>query len=86
MLPSFPSKTFSNHYTILTGFYPGHLGILSNEFYSRKKQSTYNTRNRTTVENGSWYGGSPLWILAGQQQMVTASMFWIGSEADIKGK
>lgn len=36
------------------------------------------------VRDGSWYGGTPLWVLAEQQQMLSASMFWVGSEADIK--
>src|SRR5208282_2776893 len=29
MIPSFPSVTFPNHYSIVTGLYPGHHGIVA---------------------------------------------------------
>jgi predicted AlkP superfamily pyrophosphatase or phosphodiesterase len=41
-------------------------------------------RDAKAVKDGSWYGGTPLWVLAEQQQMLTASFFWVGSEADIQ--
>ncbi len=86
MLPSFPSKTFPNHYTIATGLYPGHNGLVSNEFYDRQLDLTYRIKDRTAVENPDFYNGTPLWVLAAEQQMVSASMFWVGSEAPIKSK
>ena len=33
LIPSFPTKTFPNHYTIATGLYPDHHGIVNNSFY-----------------------------------------------------
>ncbi len=86
MIPSFPSKTFPNHYAITSGLYPGHNGLVSNEFYDRNLRLTYNMRNRNIVENPKFYNGTPLWVLAAEQKMVTASMFWVGSEAPIKGE
>lgn len=86
MIPSFPSKTFPNHYTIATGLYPGHHGLVSNEFYNPATQEMYKISNRTVVEDAEYYKGTPLWVNASQQGMVTASMFWVGSEAPIKGK
>ncbi len=83
MYPSFPSKTFPNHYTLVTGLYPGSHGLMGNTFYSRSRDTTYMMRNRKQVEDGSWYGGVPLWVLAEQQGMVSASYFWVGSEANI---
>lgn len=85
MIPSYPSLTFPNHYTIATGLYPSHHGIVNNNFYDPAKQQHYFNSNRQGVRDGAWYGGTPLWVLAEQQQMVSASMFWIGSEADVKG-
>lgn len=85
MLPSFPSKTFPNHYTLATGLYPAHHGLVSNHFYAPKRGEFYSPRNRNQVEDGSWYGGVPLWVLAEQQQMLSASFYWVGSEADILG-
>lgn len=85
MIPSYPSKTFPNHYTLVTGMYPGMHGITSNEFYSVSKKAHYGVRKKNTVTDGSWYGGTPLWVLAEQNSMLAASYFWLGSEAEIKG-
>ncbi|WP_143106335.1 alkaline phosphatase family protein [Pustulibacterium marinum] len=85
LTPSFPSKTFPNHYSLVTGLYPEHHGIVSNSFYDKKQEATYSIGRREAVQDGSWYGGTPLWNLAQQQQMVSASYFWVGSEADING-
>lgn len=84
LIPSFPTKTFPNHYTIVTGLRPGNHGIISNSFYSREKAKWYEIRDRTAVQDGSWYGGTPLWVLAEQQEMLSASLFWVGSEAKIQ--
>jgi predicted AlkP superfamily pyrophosphatase or phosphodiesterase len=84
MIPSFPSVTFPNHYSIATGLYPSHHGIVYNTFYDRQRKETYTVGNRKAVEDGSWYGGTPIWVLAEQQQMVTASYFYVGSEAAIQ--
>lgn len=84
MIPSFPSVTFPNHYTIVTGLYPSHHGLVNNSFYDPAKKTGYSMSNREKVRNGEWYGGTPLWVLAEQQQLLSASMFWVGSEAPVK--
>ncbi|SIQ96220.1 alkaline phosphatase family protein [Pontibacter lucknowensis] len=85
MLPAFPSKTFPNHYSIVTGLYPASHGLINNYFYDPQRKEHYSMRDRSKVEDGSWYGGTPLWVLAEQQQMVAASFFWVGSEAPVQG-
>jgi predicted AlkP superfamily pyrophosphatase or phosphodiesterase len=85
MTPSFPSVTFPNHYTLITGLYPSHHGIVDNTFYDAQKKMTYQIRDREVVTDGSWYGGTPIWVLAEQQHMLTASFYWVGSEAAIQG-
>ncbi|MFI2743956.1 ectonucleotide pyrophosphatase/phosphodiesterase [Zhouia sp. PK063] len=85
LIPSFPSKTFPNHYTLATGLYPENHGIVSNSFYDKKIDKSYSIGNKDAVENGNWYGGIPLWNLAQIQGMCSASYFWVGSEADING-
>lgn len=85
MQPAFPSLTFPNHYTIITGLYPSHHGLVGNSFYSSRLQGLYTMRSMDKVTNGQYYGGTPLWVLAEQQQMVSASFYWVGSEADIQG-
>ncbi len=86
MTPSFPSKTFPNHYTIVTGRYPGNNGLVSNKFYDRELKRTYSPGYRDEVNNAVWYNGTPLWNLAHSQNMLSASMFWIGSEAPVNGQ
>ncbi|NQV16243.1 alkaline phosphatase family protein [bacterium] len=83
--PSFPSKTFPNHYSIATGLYPDHHGIVQNSFYDPVMDAYYNQRDRSAVENGDFYGGEPIWVTAEKQGLKTASFFWVGSEAPIGG-
>lgn len=85
MIPSFPSVTFPNHYTLVTGMYPSHHGLVNNSFLDEKTGEKYSMGAKTKVRDGKWYGGTPLWVLAEQQHMIAASMFWVGSEAEIKG-
>ena len=85
MLPSFPSVTFPNHYTIATGLYPSHHGLVYNQFYDPRKKQSYSMGDRKAVEEGSWYGGTPLWVLAEQQGMLSASYHFVGTEAPIQG-
>ena len=85
MLPSFPSLTFPNHFTIVTGLYPEHHGLVANSFYDPVKQARYAIDDPAVVTDGGWYTGTPLWSLAESQGMRTACFFWPGSEAKIAG-
>lgn len=80
LIPSFPSKTFPNHYTIVTGLYPGNHGLVDNGFYDPDQEKLYSMRNREVVTDSSFYGGIPLWQLAKQNGIKSASYFWVGSE------
>jgi len=86
MLPSYPSLTFPNHLALITGLYPEHHGIVANSFYDPSRDATYVYTQSKTNGDGSWYGGTPLWVLAEQQGMRSACLFWPGSEAEIQGK
>lgn len=85
MLASFPSSTFPNHYTLATGLYPSRHGIVNNTFYDPGRKEMYMIRDRAKIEDGTFYGGTPLWVLAEQAGMRSATFFWVGSEADVKG-
>ena len=85
MLPSFPSLTFPNHFTIVTGLYPEHHGLVANSFYDPTMQARYAINDPKAVTDGTWYSGVPLWSLAESQGMRTACFFWPGSEAKIAG-
>ena len=85
MQPSYPSVTFPNHYTIVTGLYPSHHGLVDNTYFDVASGQQYSMSNKKMVGEGKWYGGTPLWVLAEQQKMLSASFFWVASEADIQG-
>jgi alkaline phosphatase D len=85
MLPSYPSLTFPNHFTIVTGRYPEHHGLVANSFYDGTKNARYGISDAAAVTDGSWYSGVPLWSLAESEGMRAACLFWPGSEAQIAG-
>ncbi|KIA89690.1 alkaline phosphatase family protein [Kaistella jeonii] len=85
MIPSFPSITFPNHWSLITGLYPAHHGLIDNYFYDYKKQKFYAMSSKENAEDGSWYGGIPLWSLAEKEGVLSASMMWVGSASDAGG-
>lgn len=85
LIPSYPTKTFPNHYTLATGLYPGNHGLVDNAFYDPAFDASYRLGDTTTVRDGRWYGGEPIWVTAERQGMRAASFFWVGTEAAIDG-
>ncbi|MDB4882363.1 MAG: type phosphodiesterase/nucleotide pyrophosphatase [Gemmatimonadetes bacterium] len=85
LVPPFPSKTFPSHYTIATGLYPGHHGIVGNNFYDSQRDRWFRVKDATTLRDGSWYGGEPIWITAEREGVKSAVYFWPGSEAEVHG-
>lgn len=85
MIPVFPSLTFPNHYSIVTGLYADRHGIVSNAFWDPQRNATYSIGDSVSVTDGSWYRGEPIWSTAELQGMVAASYFWVASEARIGG-
>ncbi len=85
LIPAFPSKTFPNHYTIVTGLEPQHHGLVANRFFDPARNASYGMSDSLAVRDGSWYRGEPVWVTAERQGMVAASYFWPGSEAAIGG-
>ena len=81
--PSFPTKTFPNHLTLVTGSYPQHHGIIANGFYAPDLGLNYSLRRSESVNNPQFYKRDPIWVIAEQQNMRTATFFWPGSEAAI---
>jgi alkaline phosphatase D len=85
MMPSYPSLTFPNHYTLVTGLYPEHHGIVANNFLDPARNARYFMSDKQNTNDGSWYGGVPLWSLAESQGMRTACILWVACEAKIAG-
>jgi alkaline phosphatase D len=85
MIPAYPSLTYPNHYTLVTGLYPEHHGIVANSFLDPARGARYSMYDPQSVRDGSWYGGVPLWSLAESHGMRTACLLWVGCEAKIAG-
>jgi predicted AlkP superfamily pyrophosphatase or phosphodiesterase len=85
LIPAFPSKTFPNHYTIVTGLYPGHHGIVANSIWDDPTQRLFTLSAREEILDPMWWGGEPIWVTAEREGVLTAPLFWPGSEAPIHG-
>jgi predicted AlkP superfamily pyrophosphatase or phosphodiesterase len=85
LIPAFPSKTFPNHYTIVTGLYPQNHGIVSNTMLDPAIGPDRFTMSSATAKDSRWWGGEPLWVTAEKQGQRSASMFWPGSEVEVGG-
>jgi predicted AlkP superfamily pyrophosphatase or phosphodiesterase len=86
LIPQFPSKTFPNHYTIVTGLRVANHGIISNNMRDAEIPGTFSLSNREVQADPRWWGGEPIWNTAEKQGRVAAAMFWPGSETVIGGE
>ncbi|MCD6347921.1 MAG: alkaline phosphatase family protein [Bacteroidales bacterium] len=82
MKPSYPSKTFPNHFTMVTGLYPDHHGIVQNNFYDPSLDREFRIKDRDAVEDSIFWGGEAIWETAEKQGVHSASYFWVGSETN----
>jgi predicted AlkP superfamily pyrophosphatase or phosphodiesterase len=82
LTPSFPSKTFPNHYTLVTGLYPQNHGIVANWFYDPADNAKF---DMSKIDTRWWQGGEPVWITAEKQGVRSACFFWPGSESENRG-
>jgi len=77
MEPSFPSKTFPNHWAIVTGDYPDHSGITANRMEDPDRPGE--TFTMATDDPFWWNAASPIWVDAEKAGIRTATMFWPGA-------
>ncbi|MEX6632481.1 alkaline phosphatase family protein [Hyphococcus lacteus] len=82
MVPAMPSVTFVNFYSLATGLYSENTGVVSNSTYSRHLDRVMARSEHSLSE---WWGGEPIWVTAEKQGVKTGTMFWLGSEAEIRG-
>lgn len=86
LIPSYPSKTFPNHYTLATGLYPDHHGIIANSFINRKDGVVFSLGNPKTKVDSRFYGGEPIWVTAKKQDKRVFTYHWPGSDVKIKNQ
>jgi predicted AlkP superfamily pyrophosphatase or phosphodiesterase len=85
MIPCFPTKTFPNHYSMVTGLYPDHHGIVANKFYDTALKKTFSLTTPAKFDP-AFYGGNPIWNVAEEQGVKTAVFSWPGSDVVIQGR
>ncbi len=86
LIPTFPTKTYPNHYTLVTGLRVERHGIVGNEMFDPEMGRFFRLPDRAAVTDPRWWGGEPIWITAMKQGRSTASMFWPGSDVKIHGQ
>jgi predicted AlkP superfamily pyrophosphatase or phosphodiesterase len=84
LVPSFPSKTYPNHYALVTGLYPEHNGIVANSMQDAEL-GHFAIGDDPAVRDARWWFGEPIWVTAEKQGLHAAAYFWPGSEAPIGG-
>uniref|UniRef100_A0ABI7XJ42 SMB domain-containing protein n=1 Tax=Felis catus TaxID=9685 RepID=A0ABI7XJ42_FELCA len=84
MRPVYPTKTFPNHYSIVTGLYPESHGIIDNKIYDPKMNAYFALKSKEKF-NPEWYKGEPIWITAKYQGLKSGTFFWPGSDVEISG-
>src|SRR5690606_7748230 len=84
LIPVYPSKTFPNHISIVTGQYPSNHGIVDNNFYDTERKQRYKMGDG--VKDSTWLTTLPIWNLAEFQGVKAATFFWPESEARINGR
>ena len=72
LIPVFPSNTFPNHYSIVTGLYPAHHGIVNNDFFDPAIGTFFRYFQPTSVHESRWWGGEPIWVTAIKQGRKSA--------------
>lgn len=85
LIPVFPTKTFPNHFSIVTGLYPSNHGIISNTMYDPVIDEWFSLGRQEAVSDAHWWEGEPIWVTAEKQGVTAATFFWPGSEAAIQG-
>ena len=87
MRPSYPSITFPNHYTLITGLRPDHHGVIANFMTDPAIPDVrFSMFDPATVRDERWWDdGKPLWTSVREQGGRAAAMFWVGSEAPVHG-
>ena len=86
MVPAFPSKTFPNHYTLVTGLRPEHHGIVANSMWDDVIGKKFTIADTLVTHDTRWWGGEPLWVTVEKQGRRAASYFWVGSDIVIAGR
>ena len=86
LYPVYPTLTFPNHLSTITGTYPDEHGIIGNIFYDKERKIEYSITNEKTKKDPTWYLKEPIWTGLEKKGIISASYYWPGSDVAINGK
>ena len=84
LMPVYPTKTFPNHISIITGLLPVNHGIVDNNFCDKARKNDCYSMGKG-MRDSTWVNGIPLWNLAKMQGLKSATYFWPESDARFNG-
>ena len=82
--PAYPSSTFPNHLSIVTGMYPMNHGIIANDFTEYESGKKFTIRDTAAKFDSYWYLGERFWETCKKNDVISASYFWPGSELNVR--
>ena len=85
LIPVFPTETFPNHYSIVTGLRPEQHGIVSNNMYDAEFDARFSLGDNPENQRSRWWGGEPVWVTAMKAGLRASAFFWPGSDVAILG-
>lgn len=85
MIPSYPTHTYPNHYTLVTGRRPSNHGILSNVFWDSSRKEKYDAFG-DTASDSTWYQGDPIWNVVEKNGMIAHTNQWVASDVHVNGQ
>jgi predicted AlkP superfamily pyrophosphatase or phosphodiesterase len=87
MHPSYPSLTFPNHYTLVTGLRPDRSGIVDNNMEDPRKPGVAFSMGKADIAHDPfwWDEAEPIWVTAERAGIRTGTMFWPGADLPIRG-
>jgi predicted AlkP superfamily pyrophosphatase or phosphodiesterase len=84
LIPMFPTMTFPNHHTIVTGLRPARHGVIHNNIYDPLTKETF-AFNKPELQGPEWWGGEPIWVTAIKQGRRADVLFWPGTGTAMAG-
>ncbi|XP_021001915.1 glycerophosphocholine cholinephosphodiesterase ENPP6-like [Parasteatoda tepidariorum] len=85
--PIFPSNSYPNWYTIVTGLYAENHGFVQNMMYDSLYGDFFLMGPNDTASVPHWWeSAEPLWITAEKNGLRSALYWWDGCQVEIKGK
>ncbi|KAF8500851.1 Phosphodiest-domain-containing protein [Russula emetica] len=85
MKPVFPTLTFPNHWSLMTGLYAESHGIVANNFWDAETGLEFHYNNASSCWQPHWWQGEPMWETAGRAGLITANLMWPGPPQTLSG-